>query len=166
MSKILLIDDSRSTLEIAERILEDAGYQVHAYTDGRVALKVLQREAFDLIVTDIYMPELDGLELIREERRLCPHVPIVAMSGMSGKRNMLPVATRMGACQTVPKPFSKADLLSAVGTALGRDPDEYFVAPADQASGFADAWPGRPDEPPHRPDKPTDPTWRKNGPLT
>jgi CheY-like chemotaxis protein len=122
MPRILVIDDSASALQIVEAMLAGAGHQVHACREGRNALQVLRREAFDLVVTDIYMPDEDGLEVIRESRRICPNVPVVAMSGMTGNRNMLAVAKYLGACQTVTKPLSAADLLAAVEAALGPAP--------------------------------------------
>ncbi|MEI9972880.1 MAG: response regulator [Ignavibacteriota bacterium] len=70
-------------------ILSEAGYEVCTSSDGRSALELLDREPFDVLVTDIYMPDMDGLEIILEERRLRPDIPIVAVSGMTGPRNML-----------------------------------------------------------------------------
>jgi CheY-like chemotaxis protein len=118
MPKILLIDDSTAALEIIGTILVDAGYQVVTRACGKCALQLLRREPFDLIVTDIYMPDEDGLEVIRDRGKICPSVPVVAISGVSGKRNMLGVAKRLGACQIVQKPCSKAELLNAVTAAL------------------------------------------------
>jgi CheY-like chemotaxis protein len=119
MPRVLVIDDSASALQTVEMILADAGYEVVTCTGGKSAVQMLRREAFDLIVTDIYMPERDGLEVIRESRRICPNVPVVAMSGVTGKRSMLAAARHLGACQTVLKPCSKASLLDAVAAALG-----------------------------------------------
>jgi len=118
MSRILVIDDSLSALQLTEMILGEAGYEVRTCSEGKKALRMLEREAFDLVITDIYMPDLDGLEVIREEHRIRPNVPVVAVSGVTGPRNMLSVALRLGACQTVQKPFSRASLLDAVEAAL------------------------------------------------
>jgi CheY-like chemotaxis protein len=140
MPKILVIDDSPTVLEIVEVVLAEAGYQVHACTDVRHGLQALQREPFDLIVTDIYMPDTDGIELIREGRRIRPNIPIVAMSGVTGRRGMLAVAKHLGACQTVLKPFSKADLLDAAGAALGKSPAGNPLSPwGVPPGGFANA---------------------------
>jgi CheY-like chemotaxis protein len=121
MPRILVIDDSPSALQTAEVILADAGCRVVACTDGKHALRMMREEAFDLIITDIYMPDEDGLQVIRERRRICPKVPIVAMSGIAGQRSMLTVAKHLGACRTVQKPLSRADVLGAVGAALGME---------------------------------------------
>lgn len=122
MIRILVVDDSPSALQTVETILTEAGYQVHTCSSGECAARKLQREAFDLIVTDIYMPDRDGLEVIQDARRTCPDVPIVAMSGITGEGSMLIVARHMGACQILQKPFSRADLLATVGAALGTAP--------------------------------------------
>jgi DNA-binding NtrC family response regulator len=119
MFRILAIDDSISALQVTETILAEAGYEVRTCSEGKRALELLEQEPFDLVITDIYMPDLDGLEVIQEEHRIRPNVPIVAVSGVTGARNMLKVARHMGACQTVQKPFSKAGLIAAVEAALG-----------------------------------------------
>lgn len=115
--KVLVIDDSPSTLEMVSMMLEDAGHQVSSCADGKRARQLIGREVFDLIVTDIYMPEEDGLQLILEARRLHPSLPIVAMSGMTGMFDMLNVAQHLGACQVLRKPFSAKDLLAAAAAA-------------------------------------------------
>ena len=120
MPHILVIDDSRSTLETVALMLVTAGHQVRCCADGKHAQQMMEHEAFDLVVTDIFMPEQDGLEIIREARRLQPKVPVLAMSGISGTLDMLPVAQRLGACQLLRKPFSTTDLLAAVEMALAR----------------------------------------------
>lgn len=120
MPRILVIDDSPSTLETVAMMLVGAGHQVRSCADGKHAHQVIEDEAFDLILTDIFMPEEDGLQLILEARRRQPKVPIVAMSGMTGALDMLRVARHLGACQLLRKPFSNTELLVAVEAALGR----------------------------------------------
>ncbi len=122
MPKIMIIDDSLSALESIRGMLESAGLEVGAFSRWTDAAQALQSETVDLIVTDIYMPDGDGLDVIRAKRTMCPEVPIVAMSGMGGARDMLKVARLMGACQTLRKPFSKEQLLAAVGAAMQGNP--------------------------------------------
>ncbi|WP_321472958.1 response regulator [uncultured Paludibaculum sp.] len=124
MPKIVVIDDSPSTLEAVESMLAATGFEVSAFTMWASAVQKLTTEVVDLIITDVYMPGADGLEVIRARRHICPDVPVVAMSGMRGRRDMLKVARLMGACQTLRKPFSREELVAAVHAALNvRCPD-------------------------------------------
>lgn len=119
MATILLLDDSRSVLELASAFLSQSDHRVITCRSGKDAIARL--DSVDLLVTDIYMPDEDGLEVIRKVRRLRPDLPILAMSGAAGDRNLLQVARHLGARLTLHKPFSKDDLLSAVAAALLRD---------------------------------------------
>jgi len=118
MPKILVIDDARSALQIVEDMLVEAGHEVTSCLNSREVPSLLETKTFDLILTDIYMPDYDGLEIIRETKWICPHVPIVALSGLTGSRDLLPIARHLGACQTLQKPFSKGTLLNVVEAAL------------------------------------------------
>jgi len=122
MPRILVIDDSPSALEAVATMLVGAGYEVCACGSGKRAQQMVVHGAFDLILTDIFMPEEDGLEVIRKARQLRPFLPIVAMSGVSGTLDMLPVAKQLGARQLLRKPFSNADLLAVVESALAAPP--------------------------------------------
>ncbi|MGC4049660.1 MAG: response regulator [Paludibaculum sp.] len=113
-----MIDDSPSMLESIQMMLQSSGFDVAVFSRWSNAHQKLQAEGVDLIITDIYMPDADGLEVIRARRSMCPHVPVVAMSGMSGTRDMLKVARLMGACLTLRKPFTKEQLLGAISSAL------------------------------------------------
>ncbi len=118
MSKILVVDDSLSTLEIAEGVLNAAGHEVRTCAGGRE--EMIGRETFDLVLTDLFMPERDGLEIIAQGRQARPGMPIVAMSGVTGTLSMLRAAKLMGACQLLKKPFSGAALLAVVDRALSK----------------------------------------------
>jgi DNA-binding NtrC family response regulator len=124
MLKILVIDDSSTVLLSVRETLLAAGYGVSTCESARTGARMATRELFDLIVTDIYMPDGDGLEVIRELRRVHPNIPFIAMSGMTGQLNMLKVAKHLGASQTLQKPFSAEALLAAVEAAIGKSPPE------------------------------------------
>ena len=97
------------------RSLEGSGHQVIAYGNGRVALDDLANHAADLVVTDIFMPEMEGLETIREVRALYPAMPIIAMSGISfADRDYLEMAEKFGAVASLKKPFRPAQLTELV----------------------------------------------------
>lgn len=120
MPRILVIDDSRSSLEMVAMMLVRAGNQVRCCADGNQVQQMIEREAFDLILTDIFMPERDGLEIIMNVRRLRPNLPIIAMSGKTGALDMLAVARHLGACQLLRKPFSNTELLEAVEMTIAK----------------------------------------------
>lgn len=118
MAKIVVIDDSAVVLKIAEQILTEAGHQVLSFMGGKQALQVLRAEPVDLVVTDIYMPDADGLEVIRNVRQIHPQTPIVAISSATGIRDFLQVARHLGASATLKKPFSRIDLLTLIAPLL------------------------------------------------
>jgi CheY-like chemotaxis protein len=122
MVLILVVDDSDSALTVVETMLAGAGHQVITSRSARHALTILEDHAVDLIITDIYMPDEDGLELMRDARRVAPNTPVIAMSGMTGKRDMLRVARGLGARCVLYKPFSRQELLTAVSQAFDSSP--------------------------------------------
>lgn len=119
MAIILVVDDSASAREQVQSILSAAGFRVIAAPGGKHAILVLHKRTIDLIITDVYMPEGDGLEVIRSARAICPQTPILVMSGATGAMDMLKVAKCLGASATLVKPFSRAELLEAVDRILG-----------------------------------------------
>lgn len=119
MPIVLAVDDSASVIEIIQVVLSAEGFRVIPASNGERAVQVLHKRAVDLIITDLYMPDFDGLELIGSARAICPQTPIVAMSGKTGAMNMLRTAALLGACATLPKPFTPAELLAAVHQVLG-----------------------------------------------
>lgn len=106
MSRVLVIDDSAAVRRTVRRILEFAGYQVLEAPDGRQGLRMQEHQPADLVVADIFMPEMDGIELLLELRITFPETPVVAMSG---EKRMLDVARELGA-PVIQKPFSAEEL--------------------------------------------------------
>ena len=98
--------------------LERAGYQVLIADNGKRGLLLLNHQAVDLIVVDIFMPEMDGLELIPLVRKMRPATKLIAMSGGSGLMDHLDAAKKLGAHVTLKKPFSLQELLDAVSGQL------------------------------------------------
>ena len=86
MSRILLIDDDEAFRKMLHKILESAGYEVQDAANGKVALELYRQKASDLIITDLVMPEKEGIETIREFCRIHPGVKIIAISG-GGRMN-------------------------------------------------------------------------------
>jgi CheY-like chemotaxis protein len=119
MAVILVIDDSASCLQAIAQTLETAGHEVLTAGSGTEGLQILRQRAPDLILTDIYMPEKDGLEVIQAARQSSPGVQLIAMSGMVPELDMLPAAKLLGAVQTLSKPFGPERLLGIVNRVLG-----------------------------------------------
>jgi CheY-like chemotaxis protein len=124
MARILIIDDDKMVLNMLRQVLEGAQHTVVEASNGEVAMRLWREHPADLIITDILMPEKDGLEVIRELRRDCPTVKVIALSGGSRKVHFdaLDVAKRFGAMSTLEKPFELKEFLTTVETALSLKP--------------------------------------------
>jgi CheY-like chemotaxis protein len=122
---ILVLDDDGPIRLLVGGILESKGYSVSALGDGREAVRVLRDTSFSLLITDLFMPEKDGLEVIREVRMRHPGLPIIAISGGGGhpKGELLKVARHMGAHAVMEKPFTAAQLFSAIEAQIGGPED-------------------------------------------
>lgn len=120
MASILIIDDDFKILQVFREILEREGYDVLAASDGREGMRLCRNRHVDLVITDIIMPEKEGLETIIELRRDLPHVKIIAMSGggQIGAEQYLPLAEKLGAQHTLDKPFTAVELLEAISEVL------------------------------------------------
>ncbi len=119
--KILVVDDEEQMRSIIRQMLESAGYDVMEAPDGKVALWLFKERPADLIITDIIVPEKEGLETIMELKRELPDVKIIAISGggQGDAGQYLDMAKKMGANSTLAKPFEKEELLKAVKDLLG-----------------------------------------------
>ncbi len=122
MAQILIIDDEEQVRTMLARMLRQAGYEVIEAEDGKVGSALFRAEPVDLIITDILMPEKDGLEVMREMTKEFPTVKIFAFTGggTTGRLNLLPAAEHMGAIRTFKKPFGRSELLTAVEEVIGK----------------------------------------------
>ncbi len=114
--KILIIDDEVHILLMLKKMLERAGYEVDIASNGLEGLELFRKDQPDLVITDIIMPEKEGLETIREMRKEQSQLKILAMSG-GGKisaDNYLDTARIFGASGIIEKPFSQSRILSIV----------------------------------------------------
>jgi len=120
MARILVMDDDPQIRDLLKQLLERAGYEVGVAPDGNAGLKLHRANPADLVITDIVMPEKEGLETIMEFRRSFPAVQIIAISGGGriGPREYLNTARAMGAQKTFQKPVDLQELLAAVREAL------------------------------------------------
>ncbi len=116
MANILLVDDSEADRLLLKTVLESKGYTIFFARDGEEALRIFGFHPIDMVVTDIQMPHLNGLRLIRELREQDPDAAIVAISGVAAEQ--LPLAEDLGAIQALAKPIDPQKLLTAVAKAL------------------------------------------------
>lgn len=114
MARILIIDDEASVRLLLRSVLESAGYEVTEAVNGRQGLELYRRAPADLVITDIVMPELNGLDMLLELTREFLHAKVIAISGAGGEKNVLDVAKLLGARQTFRKPIGLPQLLGAV----------------------------------------------------
>lgn len=114
MARILIIDDEPPIRTLLRCALESAGHEVMEAQDGRIGLDLYRRNPTDLIITDILLPELNGLDVILDLVHEFLDVKVIAMSGCAEKGHFLNTAKLLGARQTLQKPFTIEKLLSVV----------------------------------------------------
>ena len=114
MPTILIIDDEELVRVLLRSALEAAGYEVTEASNGHEGLERYRQRPTDLVITDILMPEMNGLDMLLELTREFLHAKVIAISGAGGEKNVLNVAKLLGARQTFQKPFSIPHLLGAV----------------------------------------------------
>ena len=119
-SYILVIDDEALVRQALTQVLEHRGYEVQCAPDGRQGLRAFHMRRPDLVISDIIMPEMEGIETIMELRILSRDCPIIAMSGGGrlGKADFLTAAMELGATASLRKPFETAELLRTIAGCL------------------------------------------------
>lgn len=121
MARILIIDDDPELLAAVLLLLERRGHETVRAENGKLGLAVFKRQAFDLVVTDCVMPEMEGIELIQAMRSHTPAVKIIAMSGGGSvdAADYLRIARSIGAAGVIAKPFTNEELTETVDMMLG-----------------------------------------------
>jgi CheY-like chemotaxis protein/anti-sigma regulatory factor (Ser/Thr protein kinase) len=120
MSTVLLAEDNDPSREIYAAVLTKAGYRVIDVADGLAALDVLQNQDVDVLVTDVYMPGMNGLDVLEQARKLKPDLRAIVMTGQKSGETVIG-ALRQQACEFLSKPFAIEELLEAVSSAISRD---------------------------------------------
>ena len=120
MARILVIDDDAAVRRVIRRILASKGHEVIEAESGVGGVKLFKDERPDLVVTDIFMPDQDGIETISELRQIEPDIRIIATSGGGSSKDpiYLDFSVQLGADIALLKPFKPADLLQAVANLL------------------------------------------------
>jgi DNA-binding response OmpR family regulator len=121
MESVLIIEDDEFVMNMLKQTFEREGYDVGTAADGRAGLNLYRDRPFDVVITDLIMPDMEGIETISTLRRDDPDVRIIAISG--GGRNSpedyLYLAKKLGAARTFPKPVDRNELLAAVKELIG-----------------------------------------------
>jgi CheY-like chemotaxis protein len=116
MSSILVVDDDTQVLDVMSEMLRLEGHEVSVAENGRQAVDRMRADHFDLVITDLIMPEKEGLETIADIRKLRMNLPIIAISGGGrvGPTDYLETARFIGADATLAKPFGRQELIATV----------------------------------------------------
>ena len=118
-AKILVVDDERIICAGCEKILGEAGYQVKTTLSARKALEMLKEEPFDIVITDIKMPELSGIELLEIIRKEYPEITVIVITGYSTVETAVE-AMKLGAFDYLPKPFTSDQVTLVIKKAVER----------------------------------------------
>jgi CheY-like chemotaxis protein len=122
MALILVIDDEEFVRDMLRQMLEAEGHSVVEAPNGAAGLRLLHEQKPALVITDILMPEKEGIETIRELRKVAPHVKIIAISGggRMSRIDLLAVAQSFGAAGALAKPFERRELIDTVRSVLAQ----------------------------------------------
>jgi CheY-like chemotaxis protein len=120
MPSILVVEDDAALRRLFEQMLVRDGHDVTMAADGAQALKLIETTRFDVVITDLIMPEMEGLSLLRELRKRKSQAKIIAMSGggRGSAADYLEIAVMLGATVTLPKPFTHLQLADAIDRVL------------------------------------------------
>ena len=122
MAKILVIDDNEALRKMVARMLQGAGHEVVSAGDGKRGIALFEEQSPDLVITDILMPDMDGVETVTSLRRITPDVKIILMSGGgeagSGREYLESTDAVLDVPHVIAKPFEQADLLNMVNEVL------------------------------------------------
>ena len=120
MSHILVIDDEQSVCRVIEAVLTAAGYTVTTASDGRSGIEAAEKQDFSVAIVDLCMPNLNGIDTIREFRAMAPQMKLIAMSGLMSSSggnaapDFLGMAINLAGIPKLSKPFRRIELLDVV----------------------------------------------------
>ena len=131
MARILLVDDTPKVRESIKDALETAGFEVDEAPDGKEAIDLLNARSYSLLITDLWMPEVDGLDLMKHQRKINPNMPVVAITGgaieMAPPNFSVALAQSWGADAVLDKAFDNDDLVDIVNDLITK-----YAAKGDQ----------------------------------
>jgi len=120
--KILVIDDEQIVLDSVSQILTDENYEVDVSLSGRKGLDWAIERPYDIVLTDIRMPDIGGMKVLRDVKRIKPSLPVVIITGYSTTKSAVQ-AMKLGAGDYIEKPFEPEELIESVSRALGMAPE-------------------------------------------
>jgi DNA-binding NtrC family response regulator len=133
--KVLAIDDEQIVLDSIKKILSSDAYEVHTALKGGTGISHAISESFDIVLTDIRMPDIDGFKVIRDIRKYKPSIPIVIITGYASVSSAVQ-AMKLGATHYIEKPFTPDQLTQAIDSALAsaavRAPEEQTIIHRDE----------------------------------
>jgi CheY-like chemotaxis protein len=118
MARILIIEDDPDMRSLLSEVIGDVGHEVFVAADGEEGLRALEKEAPDVLITDIVMPEKDGLEVLLALRSKKPRFKIIAISGTPAQWMVLRTAEDLGAHKTLAKPFTRNEIVDLIDDVL------------------------------------------------
>ena len=130
MSKVLIIDDEKAILESLSSILEDEGFQVFKAVDGKEGIAIFDREKPEIVLLDVWMPDLDGLQVLKRIKKIDRNAVVIVISG-HGTISTAVEAVKVGAYDFLEKPLSIDKVLEVISRGLGRE-----KAPSDKVEEF------------------------------
>jgi len=132
-SCVFLVDDDPDVRAVVARILRGVGIKVDCFEDPAMCLVALRSQRCDLLITDLKIPEMDGVELLEEVKRITPWIPVLVMSAY-GDIKVVVRAIKAGAVDLIEKPLNKKGLVRKVKLVLGESPcfDAHLGNPLTQ----------------------------------
>ncbi len=133
--KTLVIDDEQITLDSVGRILTDEGFEVDTTLSGREGLDRATRNQYDIVLTDIRMPDIGGMRVLRDVKRAKPSLPVVIITGYATVKSAVQ-AMKLGATDYLEKPFTPEELVNSINSALdvaaAKEPEEQALVHKDE----------------------------------
>ncbi len=117
LSKILLMEDETNVAKGLQMVLGEAGYEVDWAQTGQLALEMFRRKSYDLILADLLLPDIDGMEVIKEVRRQWPETRVIVITGYSTVASAVD-ALKLGAADYLQKPFTEDEIKAAIAAVL------------------------------------------------